>query len=55
MNIRNLRLEASYDQLFRPYVMFRRSRNEDAARYFGHRWYLMVHILWWEVYLLELC
>lgn len=55
MRLGNFRLDIDYDRLFYPYYMFRRYPSDDIAKYYGHRWFLLVHILWWEVCLLELC
>lgn len=52
MNLFNLRISIDYDGWFRPYAIFRRLDN-GSAKYYGHRWYLLFHLLWWEVAIYE--
>ena len=56
MNIRNLRFDANLDDWYwPPYVIFRRMQPEEVARYYGHRWYVLIHFLWWEFSVDEAC
>lgn len=53
LRIRKLELSIHYDCLFWPYCMFRRMQEPGAQRYFGHKWFLIIHVLWWEIQILE--
>lgn len=49
-----IKLSIDYDGLHRPYCMYRKSKSPEAARYFGSRWYFLIHILFWEIVIWEL-
>lgn len=56
MNIRNLRFSATLDGWhWPPYAMFRRYPSVMMAQYYGHRWYVLAHLMWWEFTLDEAC
>lgn len=54
MRMGNYFLRMERDRLFRPYIMHRTIGDLAAIKYFGHRWFILVHILWWEVQFGEL-
>lgn len=50
----SLDFSVSYEGWFKPYYMFSKL-NVESAEYFGHKWFLLVHVGWWEFVLCELC
>ena len=48
-----IRMSIDYDGWFRPYYMFRRSKSRMEAEYYGQVWFLLMHILFWEVVIWE--
>lgn len=37
-----------------PYIKYAKL-GDDASKYFGHKWYVAIHILWWDVMLVKFC
>lgn len=49
-----MHLDIALSRLYWPYVMFRRIPPE-RQRHKGHRWYVLMHLLWWDVYVYRGC
>lgn len=43
------------DSYHRPYCMSGAYDNVESAKYFGYKWYLLFHVLWWEFIITEPC
>lgn len=52
-SIRKFDFSACYDRLFWPYCKYEWLGYAEEARSCGTRWYLLIHVLWWEVVISE--
>lgn len=52
-SIRKFDFSACYDRLFWPYHKYERFDSAEEARYFGTKWFLLLHVLWWEIVISE--
>lgn len=43
-----MKFEIVYDKLFYPYYIYRELTDEQS-KYYNHKWFLLIHILFWEI------